>query len=225
MTAKADKDLRDYVKGLKPTKCIINPPYENDNPINFTMSAIEYLEEGGRLVIIMPNNTLYKRANERAARAILARARLDFVIDMNPQLFFEQGRFVKTSIFGFTKTSNGHDPDAQVTFVDLEDDGHEVRSGSGRRDTGRWPSIATTVERAVRDGLESSEARSWRSAVFDEAGTFDPRGIRRNPWPQPESHDFEEAVADWKEARAQREAALDHMAQVLTDAGIVGFDV
>jgi type I restriction enzyme M protein len=44
--AAADKKLRDYVRGKQPNKCAINPPYENDNPINFTMSAIEYLDEG-----------------------------------------------------------------------------------------------------------------------------------------------------------------------------------
>ncbi|MGJ6122692.1 N-6 DNA methylase [Mycolicibacterium sp. Y3] len=222
---KADEKLRDYVKSLQPTKCVINPPYENDNPINFTMSAIEYLGEGGRLVIIMPNNTLSKNANEKAARAILQKARLDFLIDMPQQLFFEQGRGVKTSIFGFTKTSNGHERDALVTFVDMEDDGHEVRSGSGRRDTGRWPEIAALIEKTVRDGVESIEARSWRSPVFGSEGAFDPRGIRRNPWPQTESHDLEAAVADWQEARAQREEALERMSQVLTEAGIGGFDV
>lgn len=220
----ADQKLRKYVKGQKPTKSVINPPYENDNPINFTMSAIEYLDDGGRLIIIMPNNTLSKYANQKAAVEILERARLDFVIDMPQQLFFEQGRGVKTSVFGFTKTTNGHDRDAMVTFVDMEDDGHQVRSGSGRRDTGRWPAIRDLVERAVRDGLESAEARSWRSPIFSD-DTFDPRGIIRNPWPQTESHDLESAVAEWQEARAHREEALDRMAQVLGEAGIGGFNV
>lgn len=219
------RKLRKYVKGLKPTKCVINPPYENDNPINFTMSAIEFLEEGGRLIIIMPNNTLSKYANQKAAREILERARLDFVIDMPQQLFFEQGRGVKTSVFGFTKTSNGHERDSLVTFVDMEDDGHQVRSGSGRRDTGRWPVIRDLVQRAVRDGIENAEARSWRSPIFGEGDLFDPRGLIRNPWPQTESHDLEAAVAEWQEARARREEALEHMAQVLGEAGIGGFNV
>lgn len=222
--APADEKLRTYVKGLKPTKCVINPPYENDNPINFTMSAIEYLEEGGRLVIIMPNNTLSKYANERATLATLERARLDFVIDMPQQLFFEQGRGVKASIFGFTKTSNGHERDALVTFVDMEDDGHQVRFGSGRRDTGRWPAIAARVSRAVRDGVESVETRSWRSPIFDD-GVFEPRGVRRNPWPLTTTHDLETAVSEWQEARAQREEAMDRMTQILSDAGIGGFNV
>lgn len=222
--AAADEKLRNYIRSLKPTKCVINPPYENDHPINFTMSAIEYLEEGGRLVTIMPNNTLAKYANEKAALAILGKASLDFVIDMPPQLFFEQGRGVKTSIFGFTKNSNGHEHDALVTLVDMEDDGHQVRFGSGRRDTGRWPTIADGVIRAVRDGVESVEARSWRSPVFNEKDVFEARGVRRNPWPQTTTHDLETAVSEWQEARAHREEALERMAQVLTEAGIGGFD-
>lgn len=219
-----DEKLRDYVQGLKPTKCVINPPYENDYPINFTMSAIEYLEEGGRLVIIMPNNTLSKGNNEGAAKAILNKARLDFVIDMPQQLFFEQGRGVKTSVFGFTKTSNGHERDGLVTFMDLEDDGHEVRVGFGRRDTGRWPAIASQVKRTMRDGIEDKETRSWRTRIFDDHGTLVARGTRGNPWPQTEIHDLESAVADWQEARAEREAALDRMSDILTAAGIGGFD-
>jgi type I restriction enzyme M protein len=183
-------------------------------------------DEGGRLVIIMPNNTLSKYANEKAARAILERAQLDFVIDMPQQLFFEQGRGVKTSIFGFTKTSNGHEHDSLVTFVDMEDDGHEVRTGSGRRDTGRWDAIRTSVERAIRDGAESRDSRSWRSPIFDdEQDRFDPRGVWRNPWPQTESHDLATAVSEWQEARVLREEALEKMSQVLREAGIGGFDV
>lgn len=221
--AKRDEKLRDYVKSQKPTKCIINPPYENDNPINFTMSAVEYLEEGGQLVIIIPNNTLSKNANQKAVLALLDRARLDYVIDMPQQLFFEQKRAIKTSIFGFTKTSNGHDRDALVTFVDMEDDGHEVQLAHGRRDTGSWAGIAANVQRAIRDGLEDREARSWRTPIFD-GDRFVPRGLGQSPWPQTQSHDLEAAIADWQEARAVREEAQATMAAVLSAAGIGGFD-
>lgn len=221
--AEADEDFRDYIYGLGPSKCIINPPYEQDNPINFTMSAIEYLEDGGRLVIIMPINTLSKDA--KAAARILERASLDFVIDMPQQLFFEQQRGVKTSIFGFTKTSNGHEHDALATFVDMEDDGHEVRPAQGRRDTGRWGAIAAKVTKAVRDGLVDETARSWRTPIFDEDGGLDVRGVARNPWPKGEEHDLDTAVADWQEARALRDEAQAVMVEVLGDAGIGGFGV
>lgn len=222
--AKSDEILRDYVKSLKPNKSVLNPPYEGDLPLNFTISAINYLEEGGRLVIIVPNNMLTRASNAKAVQGILEHAQLDFVIDMPQQLFFEQGRGVKTSIFGFTKTSKGHRKDSLVTFVDLEDDGHEVRYGAGRRDTGRWPAIKAEVERAVRDRLESADARSWRSAIFDDQGRLDARGVRRNPWPQAQTHDLDEALASWQEARAQRDEALERMNQALFEAGIGGFD-
>ncbi|WP_259906593.1 N-6 DNA methylase [Dietzia cinnamea] len=194
-------------------------------PINFTISAINYLEEGGRLVIIAPNNMLSRASNAKAVESILSRAQLEFAIDMPQQLFFEQGRGVKTSIFGFTKTSSGHRKDSLVTFVDLEDDGHQVRHGAGRRDTGRWPAIAAEVKRAVRDHLEVESARSWRSAIFSDAGELDARGVRRNPWPQIETHDLDTALANWQEAKAQREDAYDRMNKALLDAGIGGFDV
>lgn len=219
----ADRKLRDYIKAQRPNKCVINPPYENDNPINFTMSAIEYLEEGGRLIIIMPVNTLSK--DLKATSTILEKAQLEFVIDMPHQLFFEQGRGVKTSIFGFTKTNSGHDSDALVTFIDMEDDGHEVRVGHGRRDTGRWSEIASHVKRAVRDRIEDQESHSWRTKIFDDQGTLIPRGVKRNPWPQNEVYDLEIAVADWQEARAAREVIQNRMSEILTEAGIGGFDV
>lgn len=220
----ADQHLRDYIRGLHPDKVVINPPYEQDNPVHFTMSALEYLKDGGRLVIIMPNNTLTKDSNRKATEAILARAQLDFVIDMPQQLFFEQGRAVKTCIFGFTKTANGHRQDSQVTFVNMEDDGHVVRHGNGRRDTGRWPAIEAEVRRAVRDRLESETARSWRTPIYDEHGRLDARGLRGNPWPQVETSDLDTAMAEWQEAHAQSQEALARMNQMLIDAGIGGFD-
>lgn len=221
----ADRGLREYVKSLRPSKTIINPPYEHDNPINFTISGIEYLEEGGRLIILVPNNTYSKGQHEKAVLEILKRARLDFVVDMPSQLFFEQGRGVKTSIFGFTKTSNGHPTDALVTFVDMGDDGHQVRLGHGRRDTGSWAEIETRVRRVIRDGAEDVDARSWRTTIFREDGSLAVRGVKANPWPAGESHDLESAISDWQEALAEREAAQERMAQILTDSGIGGFGV
>lgn len=218
-----DSKLRNYIKSLRPTKCIINPPYELDNPINFTMSALEYLEQGGMLVTIMPNNTFSKVANEKATAAILDRAQLEFVIDMPQQLFFEQGRGVKTCIFGLRKTSNGHDKESLVTFVDLEDDGHEIRLGQGRRDAGQWKEIAGSVKRAVRDHAADEVARSWRTPVFDSDGKFVSRGVTPNPWPQVETHDLDAAVASWQEARAMREEAQVRLAEALKNAGIGGF--
>ncbi|MFJ4220037.1 class I SAM-dependent DNA methyltransferase [Curtobacterium luteum] len=223
VVAAGDAELRDYVKGLMPNKCIINPPYENDNPINFTLSALEYLADRGTLVVIMPNNTLSKTVNRKAALSILGKASLDFVIDMPQQLFFEQKRGVKTSVFGFTKTSHGHERDRLVTFVDMADDGHEVKLGHGRLDSGAWAEIARSVKGAIRDHEESSSARSWRTTIFAD-GELVARGTRANPWPQTQTHDLDAAIADWQEARTARESAQHAMSAVLAAAGIVGFD-
>ena len=49
--------------------------------------------------------------------------------------------------------------------------------------------------------------------------------MRPNPWPTTQEHDWEAAVADYQEARALREEAVTKMSEVLTRAGIGGFDV
>ena len=118
----SDEILFDYIKELKPTKSIINPPYENNNPIEFTLQAIDYIEPNGKLVIIMPTPTLNMNKDDKT-KELLEKAKLDFVIKMPLNLFSEQKRIVNTSIFGFTKTKHLYDD--EVLFVNLKDDGFE----------------------------------------------------------------------------------------------------
>lgn len=56
----SDDDILRQIRKWKPTKVIINPPYENGNAVKFTRQALEYLEPNGRLIIIMPTPTLKK---------------------------------------------------------------------------------------------------------------------------------------------------------------------
>lgn len=53
-----DKELLTFIRKCKPTKVIINPPYENNKPIKFALQAMDYLETYGKLIIIMPTPTL-----------------------------------------------------------------------------------------------------------------------------------------------------------------------
>ncbi len=140
----------EYIKSLKANKCIINPPYENNLPIQFVEQAIEYLESNGKLVVIMPTTTLNKNLCGRTIE-ILKKARLDFVIKMPEHLFSEQGRTVNTSIFGFTKTR--HHPSDKVIFYDMQDDGHVSVQHKGRVDKyGKWAIIKDTIiERIVNN--------------------------------------------------------------------------
>lgn len=148
-----DNDLLMYIRSLKPTKCIINPPYENKNPILFTKQALDYLEPNGKLIIIMPTPTLVKhQKNGGLTHDILKMAKLDFVIKMPQNIFTEQKRTVNTSIFGFTKTS--HDKNDDVLFYNLKDDGLISIQHKGRLDkNNRW----NDIENEIIDCLNNSK--------------------------------------------------------------------
>ncbi len=131
-----DQELFNYIKEKKPTKVIINPPYENNNAIKFTKQALEYLDSNGRLIIIMPTPTLTHNQNG-LTEEILEISKLDFVIKMPFNLFSEQKRTVNTSIFGFTKTPHSENDD--VMFYDLSDDGFTSIQHKGRIDkNNKW---------------------------------------------------------------------------------------
>ena len=122
-----------YIKSFKPNKVIINPPYENNKPIRFTLQALQYLEPNGKLIIIMPTPTLTHNQCG-LTEEVLKIAKLDFVIKMPEKLFTEQRRTVNTSVFGFTKTP--HDPKDSVLFYQLSDDGFVSIQHKGRVDKG-----------------------------------------------------------------------------------------
>lgn len=142
-----DTELLAYVRKCKPTKVIINPPYENNKSIRFALQAIEYLEKNGKLIIIMPTPTLTHNQGGLTEK-LLNVAKLDFVIRMPEKLFSEQKRTVNTSIFGFTKTKhNQHDT---VLFYNLSDDGFVSIQHKGRVDkTKSWSKKEDDVVNAI----------------------------------------------------------------------------
>ena len=142
-----DLELYEYIRSLRPTRIIMNPPYENNNPAKFTLQALKYLEHDGRLVVIMPTPALSHNRNGLTEK-ILSIAKLEYVIKMPVKLFSEQKRTVNTSIFGFTKTP--HNPEDEVMFYDLEDDGFVSIQHKGRVDRiGTWPDIQAGIIDAV----------------------------------------------------------------------------
>lgn len=168
----SDQELLAYIKEMKPTRVIINPPYENNNPIKFTLQALKYLEPGGKLVIIMPTPTLTHNQGGLTEK-VLAMAKLEYVIKMPNKLFSEQKRTVNTSIFGFTKTP--HIPSDDVLFYDLEDDGFVSVQHKGRIDkNGTWPGIEDAIFDAVSNGREipgvCQKKKIYRNGVLNCAG-------------------------------------------------------
>lgn len=168
-------EMIEYVKGLQPNKCIINPPYENNQPIQFVKQAIDFLRSNGKLIVIMPTPTLNRNLGG-LTDDILKEARLDFVIKMPERLFSEQDRAVNTSIFGFTKVK--HKRSDKVIFYDMQDDGLVSVQHKGRIDKyGRWEDIRSkAIDRIVYNNIEvgSYEMRSiykdglWNCYGFKE---------------------------------------------------------
>lgn len=150
----SDKELKTYIRKQKPTKVIINPPYEANKPIKFVAQAIEYLEPNGKLIVIMPTPTLtYNQGGK--TEDILKKAKLDFVIKMPDKLFSEQKRTVNTSIFGFTKTPQRKTD--EVLFFDLSDDGFESVQHKGRIDkNGTWDSLQNELLDLILNSKEKS---------------------------------------------------------------------
>lgn len=158
-------EMIEHIKSLRPNKCIINPPYENNQPIQFVKQAIEYLRTDGKLIVIMPTPTLNRNLGG-LTDDILKEARLDFVIKMPERLFSEQDRTVNTSIFGFTKVK--HNPSDKVVFYDMQDDGLVSVQHKGRIDKyGRWEGIrSSAIKRIVYNCIE--------------VGTYEMRSIFKN---------------------------------------------
>lgn len=141
-------DMYKGVKKLKPKKCIINPPYENNLPILFVKQALDYIETNGKLVVIMPTPTLNRNIGGMTDN-ILQMAKLDFVIKMPNNLFSEQGRTVNTSIFGFTKIP--HNKRDKVIFYNMDDDGFVSVQHKGRIDVnGKWEGIRNNVINCIK---------------------------------------------------------------------------
>lgn len=149
-----DIGVINYIHKMKPTKIVINPPYEQNSSIKFTMQAIDYLEHGGKLITIMPTSTLTHNQGNLTEK-LLEKAKLDFVIKMPSALFSEQKRIVNTSIFGFTKGEHHHNDD--VLFYDLSNDGFISVQHKGRIDKfGLWEQKANSVLDAIFNSREIS---------------------------------------------------------------------
>ena len=174
----SDNELLEYIRNMKPTKVIINPPYENNNPIKFTIQALNYLEPGGKLVIIMPTPTLTHNQGGLTEK-VLSMAKLEYVIKMPNKLFTEQKRTVNTSIFGFTKTPHIQTDD--VLFFNLEDDGFVSIQHKGRIDkNGTWLQIEDKIFDAISNSKEiqniCQKKKIFKNGILNCAGVQ----IRRN---------------------------------------------
>ena len=168
-----DNKVLEYIHTLKPTKCIINPPYENNGAFDFTWQAIDFLENNGKLVIIMPSNTLEKNMNKygiKNTENLLKKCQLEAIIKMPENLFREQARTIQTSIFIFTKTP--HNKSKNVLFYHLKDDGLVSVEHKGRVDIyNRWNDIEKEITEFITN-LTDIQKKTHKQKIFDEKGNI-----------------------------------------------------
>lgn len=173
-----DQELYNYIKKCKPSKVIINPPYENNKPIKFVKQALQYLENNGKLVVIMPTPTLtHNQKPGGITEDVLAIGKLDYVIKMPENLFSEQQRTVNTSIFGFTKTP--HNNNDLVSFYNLSNDGLVSIQHKGRIDKNNiWNSKESDVLNVIGNNLitENCEKRK----IYNDDGTLNCSGVKKS---------------------------------------------
>ena len=170
------------------TKIVINPPYESNKPIKFVLRALDYLQPGGKLIIIMPTPTLTHNQGQYDARTgqlikagltekVLNIAKLDFVIKCPEKLFSEQNRTVNTSIFGFTKTPHKHND--LVLFYNLSDDGFISIQHKGRVDkNGNWEERQESIYQTIQN-LEEIDGISDKRRIYDEKGILNCSGFKK----------------------------------------------
>lgn len=172
---KESKIFKTFKNKYKPNKCIINPPYENNLPIQFVKKALELIEPGGKLVVVMPSTTLNKNVGGETEK-VLGMARLDYVIKLPLAVFREQKRLVYTSIFGFTKGS--HQKDDKVLFYELEDDGLVSIQHKGRIDKfKKWQKIEDSIYEIVNNNDEIPGVCEKRK-IYDSQDQMVPYGVQ-----------------------------------------------
>ena len=162
-----DNGFFDYIKSLKPTKCIINPPYEGNNCFLFTKQGLDFLEVGGKLIVIIKENTFQKINKD--IEELLKYNTLDFYLKMPSDLFSEQNRSVSTAIFGWTK-GIPHPHNKYVKFYNLSDDGFKIIPHNGKIDVENdWNNKEKEViDYILFDKDINDQEIAYKEKIFDD---------------------------------------------------------
>lgn len=166
---------RDFPKGTA-TVALLNPPFphkKTDTPAEaFIDKALEGLEDGGRLAVIMPTSALAKKDKGVWRAKTLKNNRLDAVCQL-PDELFQPFAATTTSIALLTK-GKPHDLNRKTVFVRLHHDGLVLRKKARIRRASEPDQTALAVD-AIRNkkvtpgfaGVESiSGADEWSVGAY-----------------------------------------------------------
>lgn len=127
------KDPNGTARIFKANKALLNPPFSYaENGMPFALSALNVMEKGGLLAIIIQDSAGTGRAI-KTNKLILRDHTLVASIRM-PVDLFQPNAGVQTSIY-VIEAGIPHDYRKQVKFIDFSDDGYK-RTGRGIRETG-----------------------------------------------------------------------------------------
>lgn len=159
------------------TKVLLNPPYSQSKDKNtrnlselaFIVRALEFLNPGGKLAVIVPQSTMVGKTKEDKARKryILERHTLEIVITMNPMTFVNSGHTPHTVIAIFT-AGRKHPADHKVRFVNFEKDGWVVAPHRGLVDDGTVSSRRKHLMEVLRGEAYDDTSFIVRSEVTAE---------------------------------------------------------
>lgn len=159
------------------TKVLLNPPYSQAKDKNtrhlselaFIERALEFLNIGGRLAVIVPQSAMVGKTKEdkERKRSILKRHTLDAVITMNPKTFIDSGTTPHTVIALFT-AGRPHRADMKVKFVNFENDGYIAAAHRGLVDNGTAESRRRHLLEVLSGDAQDDTAFIVRSEITAE---------------------------------------------------------
>lgn len=121
-----DPIIREQIKALKPTVCLINPPYSQkdskESELLFIKNALDLLEPNGKLVAIVPISSAIEMSSKKIAqrKALLKEHTLDAVFSMPDELFYPVGTI--TCIMVLT----AHKPHGKISIEKINGVDREV---------------------------------------------------------------------------------------------------
>ena len=173
---RGDKEVKkgEWELGHGFTKVLLNPPYSQAkdkttrhlSEVAFIEKALKFLNPGGRLAAIVPQQTMVGKTKEDTSRkaSIMKSHTLDAVITMNPATFADSGVTPHTVIALFT-AGRPHPKDAKVKFVNFANDGRKVQIHRGLTDDGTAASRCKHLLEVLRGDTNDDTRFIVRSEV------------------------------------------------------------
>jgi len=139
----------DKINVLKPKKCLMNPPYEENQAIIFIERGLELLENEGKLVVICPNNTFIKKENKSKTANLLKNNTIELIVKV-PNCFKGTRTSVDPAIFVFKKGISQNNKD--IKFYDLTDDGWTYsadRKGDRQKSDTKYNEAISNIQNTI----------------------------------------------------------------------------